>query len=161
MCFPAWHLNPLSRHPSQAFRPLRSLCLLRYQSTDSHPKHATISWENVSIPWKDILVCGESGQKKGKDCKNSPQNPGLLSCLNWEPLLCQKELTTYHSLGLPSLQLGYIILLIEISIYQNPTHQMYISTLAEQFDKLWQRWRWHAFDLVILFLVNILETFFA
>lgn len=136
MYSPAWHLSSLSGPPSPVFLLLLSPFLLRHQSTDSQPRHATMAWEDISFPQEDI----PEWQRLQKILQS---NLDLLSCLNWEVMLCQTELTTYHSLCLPSLHLGTHHSSSEISGCQNPTHQVYINISAEQFDKIKQRWRWH------------------
>lgn len=119
---PAWHPSPRSGPPSQAFRPLLSLFLLRYQSTSSQPKHATISWENVTVPWEDILM-GEWA-KEGKDCKNSPEKSMFAFMPQLRTIALSKR-TDYLPLPVSpiSTTLVHIIPLLEISSCQNPTHQ--------------------------------------
>lgn len=119
---PAWHPSPRSGPPSQAFRPLLSLFLLRSKSTSSQPKHATISWENVTVPWEDILM-GEWA-KEGKDCKNSPEKSMFAFMPQLRTIGLSKR-TDYLPLPVSpiSTTLVHIIPLLEISSCQNPTHQ--------------------------------------
>lgn len=104
---PGWYLSPPSGPSSPVSLPLLPLLLLRHPVYWSQPRHATITWENISLSWEDIPEWERVGKRGQRLQKVPPSNADLFSGLRWELLLCQTEPTTYHSLCFPCLHLWY------------------------------------------------------
>lgn len=138
---PDWHvLSYLTSQSSPVALPaqlssLFSLC----------PSQAAIYWFSTKT-W-------ESRQENTYIAKSSPEQAIFTFMPQLRTTALSKGTNNYLTLSVSSIStpLVHIISLVEIFICQNPTQKTYFNFFTEKFDKIWQRWGWHTFNLVILF----------